>query len=324
MAPIDRNKVSRRSLSETRHLVNQSQFARAPKRGASFADFTAGLPDVYAARDLLLVRDAILSAKKHGRPIVFAMGAHVIKVGLSPVLLALMEAGLITALAMNGAGVIHDVEVALVGETSEDVTAALSDGSFGMAKETSVLISEALAGSWGGAESGSSSGRPQGFGQLVGERLAAADPPFGHLSLLLGAHRLGIPCTVHVAIGSDTIHMHPEADGAAIGRASLADFETLTEVVAELQGGVYLNVGSSVVLPEVFLKALTLARNLGHKVDDFTTANFDFIQHYRPRVNVVRRPTAGEAAKGYAITGHHEILIPLLAQSLIEAAGDSE
>ncbi|MBI2369213.1 MAG: hypothetical protein HYV08_03080 [Deltaproteobacteria bacterium] len=251
----------------------------------------------------------IVEARRAGRPVVMGIGGHVIKVGLSPLLVDLMERGVLTALAMNGSGIIHDFELALVGHTSEEVEEVLGEGAFGMAEETGRILHEAIA---AGARDG------LGLGEAVGRRLAAMDLPHAEMSLLLAGHRLGVPVTVHVALGADIIHMHPAVDGAAVGAASHRDFLRFAGVIAALEGGVYLNVGSAVIMPEVFVKALSLVRNLGHEVRRFTTVNLDFIQHYRPRVNVVQRPTQ-QGGEGYALTGHHEIMLPLLCAAVLEA-----
>jgi hypothetical protein len=249
--------------------------------------------------------EAIAHARQNGRAILWGMGGHVIKCGLAPVLLDLMERGYATGFALNGSAAIHDYEIALVGQTSEDVEAVLPDGRFGAAEETGREMNRAIA-------EGDREGL--GLGEALGRSLAS-----GEGSLLYGAYRYGTPVTVHVAIGTDTPHTHPSADGAAIGSASHRDFRLFCSLVTELnEGGVYVNVGSAVLLPEVFLKAVSAVRNLGHPLANFTTANFDFVQHYRPRVNVVERPHAQSGGKGYAITGHHELMLPLLAAALIE------
>jgi hypothetical protein len=254
--------------------------------------------------------EALADARAKRRGIVWGMGGHVIKCGLAPVLIDLMERGYATAFAMNGSASIHDFEIALAGHTSEDVEVVLPDGRFGAAEETGREMNEAIA-------KGDRDG--VGMGEALGRRLASAAVPHGECSLLLQAYRHGTPVTVHVAIGTDTPHMHPAADAAAIGSASHRDFRLLCSCLTDLNdGGVYLNVGSAVVMPEVFLKAVSAVRNLGHPLSAFTTANFDFLQHYRPRVNVVERPHAAAGGKGYALTGHHEILIPLLAAALVE------
>jgi hypothetical protein len=268
----------------------------------SFAAFLDGLPDYLAAKDFRAVADAIVRARRRGAPVILGIGAHFIKVGLSPLLLAALRDGLFTAVAMNGAGAIHDAELALAGKTSEDVAARLADGSFGMARETAQFLHAALA---GGIPDG------LGFGASVGKAISASRAPFRGKSLLAAAYRLGVPATVHVAVGADVVHMHPEADGAAIGEGSLRDFRTFCALVAGMEGGVYLNVGSAVILPEVFLKAVSVARNLGRPLRRITTANMDFQRHYRPDVNVVGRPVQA-GGKGYHLIGPHEILFPLL------------
>ncbi|HUG52281.1 MAG TPA: hypothetical protein VMR21_01710 [Vicinamibacteria bacterium] len=253
----------------------------------------------------------VLRARARGKPIVWGLGAHVLKVGLSPVIVDLMERGLVTGLAFNGAGIVHDFELAVAGQTSEDVSAGLGSGAFGMARETGEEINRAIV-------AGDRDGL--GLGAAVGRHLALTRPPHVSVSLLAAAWRLRLPATVHVALGTDIVHMHPACDPAAVGRATHLDFRILAGEVARLGGGgVYLNVGSAVLLPEVFLKAVTLARNLGHELRDFATANLDFIQSYRPNANVVQRPTEG-VGRGYSLTGHHEILVSLLAAALVEGA----
>jgi len=298
-------------LASRKSKVGRSSFARPHARGASLASFVEGLPRILAGGTLRALRDEILRARARRRPVVWGLGAHVIKVGLSPVLIDLMERGFVTGVALNGAGVVHDFEVAVAGQTSEDVAAGLGTGAFGMARETAEEVNGAIV-------DGDADGL--GLGAAMGRYLSTRRPRPRHLdaSLLAAAWRLGLPATVHVAIGTDTVHMHPACDPGAVGRATHLDFRTFAGEVARLGGGgVYLNVGSAVVLPEVFLKAVTLARNLGHRVTDFATANLDFLQSYRPGVNVVERPVAG-AGRGYRLTGHHEILVPLLAAALVE------
>jgi hypothetical protein len=250
----------------------------------------------------------IATAHQQKRPIILGMGAHVIKVGLNPVLIDLMQRGIITALALNGAGIIHDSEIAMVGRTSEEVANVLGAGAFGAAQETGEVLNRAIT---------AGAARGVGIGQAVGEMLLANRFPHNDKSLLAMAAQLQIPVTVHVAMGTDIIHIHPDVDGAAIGKAGHHDFRIFCRLVSELEGGIYLNVGSAVLLPEVFLKALTVARNLGHQVKQFTTANFDFIRHYRPATNVVHRPTL-EGGKGFNFTGHHELMLPLLAAAVID------
>jgi hypothetical protein len=258
------------------------------------------------ARDLKSLASDIVRAHRQRKPVVFMMGAHVIKVGLSPLLIDLMECGIITAIALNGAGIIHDSELALFGITSEDVAANLFDGTFGMAKETGEFLNNAV-------KQGRNDGL--GLGESVGKSLLEANAPNLSVSIVAKAYQMGIPVTVHVGVGTDIIHQQPSADGAAIGELSHRDFKILARHLTDLDGGVVLNIGSAVVLPEVFLKALTVARNLGYPCKTFTTANFDMIQHYRPRLNVVTRPTMG-GGQGYTFTGHHEIMIPLLAAGI--------
>ncbi len=296
------------SLEKRPSKVRVQDFAKAYVRGQTVREFLSGLPRILAAQDFNTITERIIRAHLAGREIIAALGAHVIKVGLTPVLISLLEQRIITALALNGAGVIHDVEIALSGQTSEDVGPALDQGMFGMAHETALFINQALR---------EADPHEIGFGQAICRRLSSTAPPYACKSLLCSAYRLGVPVTVHVALGTDIVHMHPSADGAAIGRASLTDFYKLTEIVARLSGGVYLNIGSAVILPEVFVKALNLARNRGHVVKDFTTVNMDFIRHYRPSVNVVERPVR-RGGEGFHLIGHHELNIPLLAAAILE------
>ncbi|MEW6320052.1 MAG: hypothetical protein AB1635_03075 [Acidobacteriota bacterium] len=296
-------------LASRSSKVQVDAFAKPHAAGGSFRGWLDALPDVLAAGDLRAVVDAMAAAHRAGAGIVWGLGAHVLKTGLSPIVIDLMERGLVSALALNGAGVIHDFEIALAGATSEDVDEALGPGRFGMAEETGTLLNTAI-------NDGVAAGL--GLGQAVGRFLLARGAPHARYSLLAAAARLEIPVTVHVAIGTDIIHMHPLASGAALGEGSLRDFRYFVSSVARLGGGVYVNCGSAVVLPEVFLKAVALARNQGHSLDGLTTVNIDFLRMYRPQTNVVSRPTRG-IGRGYALTGHHEILIPLLAAALIEA-----
>lgn len=307
---LDLSKVKTYSIKARKSKVNLKDFSRPYKEGSSFQQFLDGLPQILAVQNFRAVVKALATARRRQRVIVVGMGAHPIKVGLSPLLIQLMENGIIDCLAMNGAGIIHDLELALAGKTSEDVEEGIDEGVFGMAQETSVLLNKFI--SEGGKEG-------LGIGEAIGKRILASSRNFPHqqFSLLAAGVRLNIPVTVHVAIGTDIIHMHPSADGSAIGEGTLRDFHKLTAVVSQLQGGVYLNIGSAVILPEVFLKALTLARNLGHPVQDFTTVNMDFIQHYRPTTNVVKRPTQ-QSGRGYTLIGHHEIMLPLLVAALLE------
>lgn len=296
------------SLKKRHSKVSRQNFGRAWQTGGSLRDFVDRLPDILAARDLKEVVTAWTKAKRAGRQVLLGMGAHPIKVGLNPVIIDLMRRGLITGLAMNGAGIIHDAEIAMAGCTSEDVDQELGCGRFGMARETAEFLNEAI----------SKGGRTGlGLGQAVGRRLAASNFPFKNLSLLAMAMAHDVPVTVHVAVGTDIIHLHPSVDPEALGAATHLDFRLFASLVGALADGMYLNLGSAVILPEVFVKALTLARNLGYQVEPVTTVNLDFIQHYRPLTNVVRRPTMG-AGKGYALTGHHELLFPLLAALVVE------
>jgi hypothetical protein len=286
--------------------ANVRDFARAVRSGASVKEFVASLPSILAGADFKAVVAALHAARDSQAGIVWGIGAHVIKTGVSPVVIDLMARGYVSAIAMNGAGVIHDFELALSGATSEDVDEALGPGRFGMAEETGRLLNEVI-------RDAVRSGR--GIGQGVAEYLAAAQAPHAAVSLLAAAGKAGVPVTVHVAIGTDIIHMHPSADGAAIGEGSLRDFRYFASIVARLKGGVYINCGSAVVLPEVFLKAVALARNTGASLDGLTTVNLDFTRLYRPQTNVVTRPVAG-IGTGYSLVGHHELTIPLLAAAL--------
>jgi hypothetical protein len=272
------------------------------------ASWLSSLPRILAGNDFRAVVDRLARAARNRKMILLAMGAHPIKVGLSPHIIDLMERGIVRGLAMNGACVIHDTEVAMVGHTSEDVEARLGEGQFGMADEPARLINETIR---EGARS------DKGLGEAVGARLSKEKFPHHGLSLLARAHDLGVPVSVHVAIGTDTIHFHPSADGASLGKASHRDFRLFATLVSRLEEGVFINLGSAVILPEVFLKALSLVRNLGHDVKRFTTLNMDFIRHYRPMANVVSRPTM-EGGEGYSLVGHHEIMFPLLAAAVIE------
>ncbi|GAB6096456.1 hypothetical protein JCM14469_27090 [Desulfatiferula olefinivorans] len=308
---IDITKVRTYSAADRASKVTTSLEARPVRAGMSMRDFLAGLPSILKAEDLKQVARAVVRARSLGKPVIAMLGGHVIKTGCSPVLSDLAQNGLITHFASNGSACIHDTELARFGHTSEDVAAQLEDGSFGMAADTAALVNGAARRSAMGAE---------GFGEAVGAMLIEEKAPHVNRALLSRAYTLGIPYTLHVALGTDIVHQHPDADGASIGAASLRDFRIFAATVSHLGGGgVVLNLGSAVVMPEVFLKALSLSRNLGHDVSRFTTANFDMIQHYRPQVNVVRRPTLS-GGRGYSITGHHEIMIPLLAAAIYEEA----
>jgi hypothetical protein len=286
--------------------VRAEDFARPSASPASIGAFVDSLPNILAAADFKAVVRAILDATRADAGVVWGIGAHVIKTGLGPVLIDLMERGFVSAIATNGAAIIHDFEIALVGATSEDVDEALGPGRFGMAEETGRLLNAAI-------NDGVTAGL--GIGQAVTGFFAGKEPPYARLSILAAAARLEIPVTVHVAIGTDIIHMHPAASGAALGDGSLRDFRYFVSNVARLERGVYLNCGSAVVLPEVFLKAVALARNKGLSLAGLTTVNLDFVRAYRPQTNVVMRPAAG-GGRGYSLVGHHEIMIPLLAAAL--------
>jgi len=306
---LDIAKLKTYPLASRRSTVSLAAFARPCRKGGSFQEFYESLPDLLAAKQLRVVVDAIVQAHRKRKTVLWMFGAHVIKVGLSPLLIQLIRRKVITAIALNGAGVIHDFELAYMSSTSEDVAEALADGSFGMAEETHRTINQAIR---DGAT------RKQGLGFAVGAMINNKRLPYRQLSLLATCHELGVPATVHVAIGTDIIHQQSSADGAAIGQTSLADFRTLVGVVSTLKHGVVGNIGSAVILPEVFLKAVSMARNLKHSVNDFTAFDFDMIRHYRPSENVLKRPTL-QGGTAVHITGHHELLIPLLVRAVTEA-----
>lgn len=306
--PLNLNGITTYPLSARPSKVTADDLARRVGDGPSLKEFLGGLPNILAARELRELAQLIRDAKAKRRAIIVGLGGHVIKTGLAPVLIDLMQRGYVSAFAMNGSAMIHDFEIALVGATSEDVDATLGGGSFGMAEETGRIINDATT---GGAQV------QIGLGEAVGRQLEAMKPAYAAKSLLHSAYAASVPVTVHVAIGTDIVHIHPRADGAAIGQTTLQDFQLLCSIVRELDsGGVYLNLGSAVLLPEVFLKTVTVVRNLGFTLQNFSTANFDFIQQYRPLNNVVRRPVAG-GGRGFSFTGHHEIMIPLLAASIL-------
>lgn len=293
--------------------VTTAHMAKPYEKGSGVTGVLQGLPDLLAVPHFLGVVDAILQAKANNRAILWGMGGHVIKCGLAPVLADLMARGFVSGFVMNGAATIHDFEIGIAGQSSEDVEAVLPDGRFGSAEETGREMNEAI-------REGVAQGI--GMGEAIGTRLdRVARPEFAPYCLQVQAWRASVPVTVHVAVGTDTPHTHPAADGAAIGAATHHDFRLFCDLVRGMHdGGVYLNLGSAVLLPEVFLKAVSVVRNLGYPLGRFTTANFDFLQHYRPKMNVVERPHAKKEGKGYSITGHHELMIPLLAAALIERA----
>jgi hypothetical protein len=298
-------------IDERGGKVQVEHFARPYRKGDGVAGLLDSLPKILAADAFRGVIEAVRRAKAQKRAILWGMGGHVVKCGLADILLDLMRRGWVTGFVMNGAASIHDFEIAIAGQTSEDVEAVLPDGRFGAAEETGREMNLALS---EGARDG------LGMGEALGRRLdKLAKPEFAAHSMVASAYRANVPVTVHVAVGTDTPHTHPAADGPAIGAGTHRDFRLLCSLVRGLNdGGVYLNVGSAVVLPEVFLKAVSVVRNLGYPLANFTTVNFDFLQHYRPKLNVVERPHAKSGGRGYAVTGHHELMIPLLAAALIE------
>ena len=306
---LDLTKLKTYPAGSRKSKVNFNAFAKICRKGGSFRQFYDSLPNFLAVKELQTVVEAIVTAHRRHKPVLLMFGAHVIKVGLSPLLIELIKRKVVTAIAMNGAGVIHDFELAFMGSTSEDVAAALADGSFGMAEETHSFINRSIR---DGAK------KKWGLGESVGAMITQRRLPNRRLSLLATCRRLQVPATVHVAIGTDIIHQQSSTDGAAIGQTSLTDFHTLIKVVATLgQGGVVGNIGSAVILPEVFLKAVSIARNLGHSVKDFTAFDFDMVRHYRPAENVLKRPTL-LGGRAVHITGHHELMIPLLVRAVIE------
>jgi hypothetical protein len=304
--PADLSRVTTYPLSSRSNKVRVDEFARPVSASSSLGDFLDGLPDVLAVKVLRELAAAIVQARAEDHPVVVAAGAHVVKVGLAPVLIGMMEEGSISALALTGAGAIHDWEIAAIGATSEDVGRGLHEGRYGMAEETGRALNDA-------AKTAAASG--EGLGAVLGRRIVEAALPQRAASLLARAFELDIPVTVHVAIGSDIVHQHPSADGAAIGAATFTDFRKLVTIVASLSGGVWINLGSAVQLPEVFLKALSVAGNLGSDLSGFATANLDMARHYRTDENVLRRPTLGKG-RSFSLTGHHELNVPLLAAAV--------
>lgn len=312
--PADLSRLRLRSVTARGHKSSTRRAAGLPPAGASAADLIASFPDYLGATAFRRVVEAVVVARKSDRPVAVAFGAHVLKVGCGPILVDLIRRGIVQALCCNGAVAIHDMELAAFGETSEEVSETIRDGSFGMVKETLSFFVDAVA---------ESSRRGVGLGEAVGRLLLERFPESRQSSVLAAAADAGVAVTVHVAVGTDTVHVAPDLDGASLGAASLADFRLLCDVVADLGakdapgvGGVWLNVGSAVILPEVFLKAVSVARNLGANLDAMTTANFDMIRHYRPHANVVTRPVT--SGRGFEIVGQHEILLPLFRQAVIE------
>ncbi|HET9478903.1 MAG TPA: hypothetical protein VFO72_06140 [Pyrinomonadaceae bacterium] len=311
--PLELKNVRNYPLASRTSKVSLENFARPLSDAASVEEFIASLPDVLAVQALRKIVERMRRARELEKPIIWGLGGHVIKTGLAPVILDLMERGYVSAIAANGSVLVHDAEIAMIGSTSEDVDATLSEGIFGGADETGQLLNRA-------AQDGAAD--RIGLGEAVGRNLLAMQPQHEQYSLLCGAYKTRVPFTIHLTIGGDIAHFHPSADGAALGATTHTDFRLLAELVRRMDGGgVYLNIGSAVVLPEVFLKCVTLVRNLGHPLSKITTANFDFIQSYRPLTNVVRRPTEKGAGEGHSITGHHELTIPLLAAMLIAHTG---
>lgn len=308
--PAELSGVRTYSVLERPTKVQREDFVSLTEANPSLSAFVDALPHILKAVELRAVVSAIAQAYLHGKPVVVGIGGHVVKCGLNPLLIHLMERGIITAISMNGGASLHDFEIAMVGRTSEDVAASLESGMFGMVRETGDMMNAAIK---AGVERG------WGMGYALGKYLVEKQAPFIEYSLLAAGIRMNVPVTVHVAVGGDTIHMHPSADGSAIGETSFTDFRLLVSILKDIgDGGVYLNIGSAVLLPEVFLKALNLARNLSpHPIENFTTVNMDMIQHYRPIENVVRRPTRREKGNGYFLTGHHEIMVPLLFQLVL-------
>lgn len=307
--PLDLKSVKTYPLANRASKVTLGDFAKPIQEDSNIREFLTSLPNILAVQNLRQLVEKMLRARSLGKPIIWGIGGHVVKTGLAPLLIDLMNRGFLSAVAANGSVLVHDAEIAMVGSTSEDVDATLSEGAFGGAEETGQLLNRA-------ARDAAANGI--GLGEAVGRCLIESGPTNADYSLLCATYKASVPFTAHVTIGGDIGHFHPEADGAALGNATHTDFRLLAEIVRQMNGGgVYLNVGSAVVLPEVFLKCVTLVRNLGYPLTDITTANFDFIQSYRPQTNVVRRPTQNGAGQGYSITGHHELTIPLLAAMLI-------
>lgn len=306
--PLNLNRVTFTSLKRKRHKVGKTLFGRPWRNGGTLNDFLDSLPGILAGKELREVVERIAKAVRQKRMILLGMGAHPIKVGLNPILIDWMGKGVLQGIAMNGACLVHDVEIAMAGHTSEEVDEELSKGTFGMVKETHETINHAIR---EGVQKG------WGIGESIGRKILNGKFPYKQFSLLAAGQRLGIPITAHIAIGTDINHMGPSADGSTIGKGSLQDFRTLASLVSQMEKGVFINLGSAVILPEVFLKALALARNLGHPLVNLTTVNMDFIHHYRPSLNVVKRPTL-RGGKGYTLIGHHELMFPLLAAAVIE------
>jgi rfaE bifunctional protein nucleotidyltransferase chain/domain len=315
IAPIDLCRVRTIGAACRNRKVSLKQFAGVPRPGQSFRDFLGSLPCILAGADFREIVEEIVRAHQKGRAVILGIGGHVIKCGLSPIIIELMERRIVTAVALNGSAAIHDLEIAISGETSEDVASGLQDGTFGMVRETADLFNEAISAVVEHSDCG--------MGALLAARLRAGGAPYEHFSILMAGQRLAIPITVHVAIGADTVHMHPSANGAAIGQATFNDFRLFAASVTELNGGIYLNIGSAVILPEVFLKAFTVAQNLTSGLHTFVTVNMDMMMQYRPTENVVRRPSS-VGGVGYTLIGRHEIMVPLLAQAVLASIEDTK
>jgi hypothetical protein len=309
LRPLELSNVKTYPLASRPSKVSLDDFAWPVHEDSSLKDFLQSLPNILAVQSLREIAARMQRARELQKAIIWGIGGHVIKTGLAPLIIDLMRRGFVNAIAANGSVLVHDAEIAMVGSTSEDVDATLGEGAFGGADETGKLLNRA-------AQEGAKENI--GLGEASGRALLQLKPKHADYSLLCAAYNARVPFTAHLTIGGDIGHFHPQADGAALGATTHTDFRLLSELVRRMDGGgVYLNIGSAVTLPEVFLKAVTLVRNLGHPLSDITTANFDFIQSYRPLTNVVRRPTANGAGKGYSITGHHELTLPLLAAELI-------
>lgn len=305
LKPMDTRGLKTYPISRRKSLVHVKDFAAAVESGPGIAKFLSSFPNIYAGRDLKELIHVLVRAYRRKKCVAVALGGHVVKCGLNPLLIDLIERGVIRAVALNGGAAIHDLEIGLIGRTSEDVAESLPDGRFGMARETAEAFATAA----------SMGAKGKGLGRALGEHIFAGRHPYARLSLLATCAKKNIPATVHVAIGAEITHMHSNLSGADLGEASLIDFRILTSVVARLEGGVWMNIGSAVILPEVFLKAVSIVRNLGHRLREFTTVNLDMFQHYRPKANVLARPRG----RAIAITGHHEILIPLIRAGVISA-----
>ncbi|HEX8288211.1 MAG TPA: hypothetical protein VF556_09450 [Pyrinomonadaceae bacterium] len=307
--PINLEKISTYELASRPSKVTIDDFAEPVTKDESLTDFLKKLPNILAVRSLREIASQIKRAKYLNKPVIWGIGGHVVKTGNSPIIIDLIKRGYVSAIAANGSVLVHDTEIALAGFTSEDVDATLGKGDFGAARETGEILNRAAV---------NASDDEIGLGEAMGMEVSRQNPPNGESSLIYQAYKNKIPFTAHLTIGADIGHFHKNCDGAALGAASHTDFKLFCSIVKELNGGgVYLNFGSAVTMPEIFLKAVTVVRNLGFDLQDFTTANFDFIQHYRPMTNVVRRPTANGAGRGFSVTGHHEIMIPLLAAQIL-------